>query len=170
MFEDGSSFTLKSGSSDSGGGFTNVAMKNCLLEQELVNENDYIHVPCTEHNDQTNLRRATEDVYGTGGLNARNLLQLLHAFACAQQQFETDFEVKELYRRVYKWLHEDEEPPKKFLLKMQEPILTRWKTVGDSANFQQEFIKEVIEGCQAIGKSRAYQGSSKIGQAAANYL
>ena len=167
---DGASFTFKGGSSDSGGGFTNVAMKNCLLEQELVNENDYIHVPCTEHNDQTNLRRATEDVYGTGGLDARNLLQLLHAFAYAQQQFETDFEVKELFRQVYKWKHEDEEPPNKFLLKMQEPILTRWKTVGDSANFQQEYFDEVKEGCISIGKSRSYQGSSKIGQAAANYL
>ena len=49
-------------------------MKNCLLEQKLVDEDDYIHVPCTEHNDQTNSRRATEYVYGTGGLNARNLL------------------------------------------------------------------------------------------------
>ena len=48
---DGASFTFKGGSSNSGGGFTNVAMKNCLLEQELVDENDYIHVPCTEHND-----------------------------------------------------------------------------------------------------------------------
>ena len=74
MVVDGASFTLKGGSSDSGGGFTNVAMKTCLLEQELVDGNDYIHVPCTEHNDQANLRRATEDVYGTGGLNARNLL------------------------------------------------------------------------------------------------
>ena len=70
-------------------GFTGDAMKKCLHQQELVDDHDYIHVPCTEHNNQTNLRHATEDAYGTGGLDHRNLMQLLHSFAHAQQQFQS---------------------------------------------------------------------------------
>ena len=74
LFGGEASIKFKGGSSDSGGGFTGDAMKNSLFEQDLIDIEDYIHVPCTAHNDQTNLRRATEDAYGTGGLDNRNLM------------------------------------------------------------------------------------------------
>ena len=96
LVQAGASIKFKGGSSDSGGGFTGDAMKQCLLDEELIDGKDYIHVPCTEHNDQTDLRRATEDAYNTGGLDHRNLMQFLHAFVYAQQQFQSHWEIKKL--------------------------------------------------------------------------
>jgi hypothetical protein len=36
----------------------------------------YIHVNCTSHNDQTDLRVSIEKVYGSGGRDKRNVCQL----------------------------------------------------------------------------------------------
>ena len=72
---------FRGGLSDSGGGFTNTAMKNVLIEQDLIDTAFYIHIPCTKHNDQTNLRVAIENNYGENGLLQQNVGQTLHAYA-----------------------------------------------------------------------------------------
>ena len=62
------------------------------------------------------------------------------------------------------------EPSKELLLLMQEPILTRWKTCGTAACYIDCYFALLKSLCQSIRKSKAYQGSSKIGQAASNFL
>ena len=62
-------------------------MRDALITEDLTDPLTYIHVNCTEHNDQTALRVATNTVYGTGGLQNRNALQLIHAFSDVQRAF-----------------------------------------------------------------------------------
>ena len=79
---------ISGGSSDSGGGFTGDAMRRALASYDLVNVQGYIHINCTHHNDQTNLRVSIEQVFGTGGINKRNVCQLVHAFSDMQKLFD----------------------------------------------------------------------------------
>jgi hypothetical protein len=136
---------LKGGGSDSGGGFTGVAMKNALVQVGLANEETWIHCPCTSHNDQTNLRVAVETVYGQGGLDQRNVLQLVHAFADLQKACGETDDVSPYLIAVWEVLHGDNsQVPKDLLYLMQEPILTRWKTVGEGCQYVYKYIDALI--------------------------
>ena len=64
----------------------------------------------------------------------------------------------------------NKEVPNELLLLMQEPILTRWKTCGAAAVFIDCFFA-VLKGLRdLILKSSSYPVSSKIEQAASNFL
>ncbi|CAJ1964438.1 unnamed protein product [Cylindrotheca closterium] len=99
---------VKGGGSDSGGGFTNGKMKEELVRKGLANKNEYIHCPCTSHNDQTNLHNATESIFGEGGIEKRNVMQLLHALS----DFQNDFSHKYLYLDLREAAHHDKFPDK----------------------------------------------------------
>jgi hypothetical protein len=73
------------GSSDAGGGFTGKAMKKSLVAEKLADARVYIHVNCTTHNDQTNLRALIKEVYGAGGMKKQNVCQLIHSFIATMQ-------------------------------------------------------------------------------------
>jgi hypothetical protein len=112
------------GSSDAGGGFTGKAMKKALVAEKLADVLLYIHINCTSHNDQTNLRVSIEKVYGAGGREKRNVCQLIHAFSDTQQLFEK-IEVNPIMRSAWRYEMGDEvEVPRDFMELMQEPILT----------------------------------------------
>jgi hypothetical protein len=51
---------IDGGLTDAGGGFTGNAMKKSLIKETLANPEIYIHILCTSHNDQTNLRVSVE--------------------------------------------------------------------------------------------------------------
>ena len=78
---------FRGGCSDSGGRFTKEAMTNALVKEELATEESHLHINCTSHNDQTALRNAVEKVYGEGGLQERNVPQLIHTFSDVQGCF-----------------------------------------------------------------------------------
>ena len=115
---------FRGGLSDSGGGFTNTVMKNSLIEQVLVDTTFYMHIPCTVHNDQTNLRVAIENNYGENCLLQQNVGQTLHAYAYIQKNIESPDELQALLKS--EWAHVRRTPcPADFLKLMQEPILTQ---------------------------------------------
>ena len=53
---------------------------------------------------------------------------------------------------------------------MQEPILTRWKTVGIAAYYLQQYIDVVISVCKSIRKSSKYKSTSKLVLAISNFI
>ena len=137
------------GCSDSGGGFTKEAMKRALIKEGLAKEGVYIHVNCTSHNDQTNIRNAIETVYGEGHLEKRNVTQYIHAYSDVQKSFPGGSdEIKPLLITAWKHVHgPNSTPPDDFLKRMQEPILTRWMTVGDAAQYLFVFMVVNIMFC-----------------------
>ncbi|CAJ1938413.1 unnamed protein product [Cylindrotheca closterium] len=142
---------VKGGGSNSGGGFTNGKMKEELVRKGLANENEYIHCPCTLHNDQTNLRNATESIFGEGGIEKRNVMQLLHALS----DFQNDFSDKDLYLDLLEAAHRDKFPdkatvPKDLLRLMQEPIATRWKTIGMAARYIHKHFAVLVHFVRAV--------------------
>ena len=160
---------FRGGSSDSGGGFTNTAMKNVLIEQDLIDTAFYIHIPCTKHNDQTNLWVAIENNYGENGLLQQNVGQTLHAYAYIKKNIESPDELRALLKS--EWAHVRRKPcPAEFLKLMQELILTRWKTVGEAVCYLQKYIDVVIMFCLSIDKSSKYKRTSKVGMAVSNFL
>ena len=73
-------------------------MKNALIEQNFVDTSFYIHIPYTEHNDQTNLRVAIENSYSENGLTQQNVGQTLHAYVYIQKNIESPDELQALLR------------------------------------------------------------------------
>ena len=115
---------IAGGSSDSGGGFTGIAMKKALADRQLVDNNAYIHIHCTHHNDQTNLRNAILTVFGSGGKDKRNVCQLVHAFSDMQKLFDKN-EIHPIMKWAWHYVKgEHVEIPMDLLTLMQEPILT----------------------------------------------
>lgn len=83
--EDADDIKFDGGGSDSGGGFTNKAMHTSLTDVSLAKSSSaWMHIACTSHNDQSNLRVAILAAYGGGGLDKRNVMQFLHSFAYVQ--------------------------------------------------------------------------------------
>jgi hypothetical protein len=99
-FEDGTTSNktkFNGGGSDSGGGFTKEAMRDQLEKVGLVeNMKAWTHIKCTSHNDQPNLHNGILSAYGGGGLDAQNVMQLVHAFSDMQNHLEGKMEIKPL--------------------------------------------------------------------------
>ena len=112
-------------------------MTDALVTEGLAVAESHLHINCTSHNDQTALRNAVEKVYGIGGIIKRNLPQFIHAFSDVQGSFPGgSHEIKPLMIAAWKYVHgDDAEPPPNFLTMMQEPILTRWGTVGEACQY-----------------------------------
>jgi hypothetical protein len=167
-FEDDPAWKIGGGSSDSGGGFTGAAMKKSLVAIGLADSQKYIHVNCTHHNDQTNLRVSIEIVYGSGGLDQRNVSQLIHAFSDTQNLFDGKIEVVPMMTSAWKFVRgANSEPPPAFLAMMQEPILTRWGTVGEACRYTETYLDVTLAFTKALCGSR--RKASAISQCASNF-
>jgi hypothetical protein len=167
-FKDEMAWNIGGGSSDSGGGFTGPAMKKLLVEIGLADSQTYIHVNCTHHNDQKNLRVAVELVYGSGGLAKRNVSQLIHAFSDTQNLFNGKIEVIPMMTSTWKFVRGAiSEPPRKFLAMMQEPILTRWGTVGEACRYIETYLDVALAFTWALCGSR--KKASAISQCTSNF-
>jgi hypothetical protein len=146
---------IDGGLTDAGGGFTGKAMKKTLVKENLANSGIYIHILCTSHNDQTNLRVAVELVYGPGGLDKRNVPQLIHAFSDLQGTFSSKEEITPCMTAAWKFVKgQDTNPPSDFLALMQEPILTRWGTVGVACQYVFRYFEILLVFCSALCASR----------------
>ena len=141
---------IKGTSSDSGGGFTGDVMVKALCNNGLADKDNIIHVNRTEHNDQIALRNGILEVYGPGGLDLRNIAQLVHAFSDIQTSFHGGgIELLPLMIAAYRYVHMTD-PPHDFLLLMQEPILTRWKTLGEAFRYVNNYFDVLIIFGEAI--------------------
>jgi hypothetical protein len=148
-------FLIDGGLTDAGGGFTGKAMKKALVQETLANPKIYIHILCTSHNDQTNLRVSVELVYGSGGLDKRNVPQLIHAFSDLQGAFSSKEEITPFMTAAWKFVKgQDANPPSEFLALMQEPILTRWGTVGVACQYVFRYFEILLVFCSALCASR----------------
>ncbi|CAJ1929526.1 unnamed protein product [Cylindrotheca closterium] len=164
---------IHGGASDSGGGFTCAAMKRELVLVGLANPETFIFCACTAHNEQTNLRNGLEKAYGIGGLDERNVLQKVHAYSDWQDSFRRKNGIgglKSLLTKACK--HVTGSTPKdvlKELLKlMQEPITTRWKTLGAAFIYVRKFhgiIKTAVSASNASNLK-----NSQIGKTGANFV
>jgi hypothetical protein len=158
---------ISGGSSDSGGGFTGGAMKRALTDLHLVDEEEYIHINCTHHNDQTNLRVAIEKNFGAGGKDKRNVLQLVHAFSDMQKLFDKN-EIHPIMEFAWEFVMGDNVVmPGDFLLLMQEPILTRWGTVGEACRYVERFRSVLVS--LAHGLCGSTSNSSNLALCAGNF-
>jgi hypothetical protein len=130
-------------------------MKNALVRETLANPKLYIFILCTSHNDQTNLRVSIELVYGSGGLDKRNVPQLIHAFSDLQGAFSSKEEITPFMTAAWKFIKgQDANPPLEFLVLMQEPILTRWGTVGVACQYVSRYLEILLAFCSALCASR----------------
>jgi hypothetical protein len=160
-------WNISGGSSDSGGGFTGAAMKKALVDCKLVDEEGYIHINCTHHNDQTNLRVSIETVFGSGGKEKRNVCQLVHAFSDMQKLFDKH-EIHPIMEYAWKFvMGNDADMPSDFLTLMQEPILTRWGTVGEACRYVEKFRAVLIS--LAHGLCGSTTKSSNLAMCAGNF-
>jgi hypothetical protein len=142
-------------------------MKRALADLHLVDEEEYIHINCTHHNDQTNLRVAIETNFGSGGKEKRNVLQLVHAFSDMQKLFDKN-EIHPIMEFAWKYvMGDDHAMPRDFLLLMQEPILTRWGTVGEACRYVEKF-RSVLTGV-AHGLCGSTSNSSNLAMCAGNF-
>jgi hypothetical protein len=158
---------ISGGSSDSGGGFTGAAMKKALVDLHLVDEKGYIHINCTHHNDQTNLRVSIETVFGSGGKEKRNVCQLVHAFSDMQKLFDKN-EIHPIMECAWSFIMgDDADIPSDFLTLMQEPILTRWGTVGEACRYVEKFRDVLIS--LAHGLCGSTSKSSNLALCAGNF-
>ena len=170
VFDDDQVIKFKGGSSDSGGGFTNQAMMNSLVAEGLADPMEYIFVACTEHNDQTALRNGVNNCYGAGGLDSRNVCQLIHSFSDIQQSFDGGTEeLLPLMKSEWQYVR-GSCPPPEFLKMMQEPILTRWKTVGEACQYVCKYLDVLMSFCRSLLKSGTAKAHSATGKTASNFL
>jgi hypothetical protein len=161
-------WSIGGGSSDAGRGFTGKAMKKTLVAEKLADAILYIHVNCTSHNDQTNLRVSIEKVYGSGGRDKRNVCQLIHAFSDTQQLFDK-VEVNPIMRSAWRFKMGDAvEVPRDFMELMQEPILTRWGTVGEACQYVEKYFDVLVTFGKGLCGST--NKSSNLALCAGNFL
>jgi hypothetical protein len=131
---------INGGTSDSGAGtpesYANACDKIGIWHPEGMSDS------CGLHDLQSVFRLAMQQFVGEGGLDARNALQLLHTV------FSLYLVLKSRWKRVVKlvWAKtnatQEEMPddllnsidaPKDLLKAMQEPLVTRWWTIGSLA-------------------------------------
>mgnify|MGYP005683947711 FL=1 len=76
----------------------------------------------------------------------RNVTQYIHAYSDVQKSFPGGSdEIKPLLIAAWQHVHgPNSTPPNDFLKRMQEPILTRWMTVGDAAVYLFLFMQVTI--------------------------
>jgi hypothetical protein len=94
---------------------------------------------CALHDLQSVFRLPVRHYMGDGGLDNRNAMQLIHAvwdmFAKFTEYFASDTWKRALSRIWKKLRGDDEEVPKDLTTTIQEPLITRWWTVGKLAGF-----------------------------------
>lgn len=165
---------INGGASDSGGGFTKDAMKNSLVEVGIACQKTWIFCACTAHNDQTNLRHGMEKVYGIGGLEERTIQQLIHAYSDWQDAIRDkcgNDGLKKLLEKAYEHTRGSSAPAtvlKELLKMMQEPIVTRWKTIGMALIYVAKFFDVLFAAVRASNASN--NKNTQIGKTGANFV
>jgi hypothetical protein len=131
---------LSGSTSDSGAGTPESFAKSC--DQLAIWHQRAMIDSCGLHDIQSVFRLAMQQYVGEGGLDSRNAIQLLHTI------FSLYNELRPRWKRVVKlvWakthaegeempenLLNSTEAPKNLLKAMQEPLVTRWWTIGSLA-------------------------------------
>ena len=142
---EGSVQQLSGQTTDSGGGGTLNSLRDEMVALNITKE-DYLVANCTLHSQQILLKGPTEDVFGDGGLGKRNVMQLLHSAYDLQQCFEFQ-EFKILWKQIEAEIGAENSEK---VLKMQEPIATRWWCIGIAASYMKEFWNLFLAICQGI--------------------
>jgi len=122
-------FTISGITNDSGGG-TPESLYNALLQMNCAHP-DGSGDSCGHHDLQSVFRLPIQQYIGLGGLEKRDALQLAHAvfdlFKCFR---ELQGNWKEFVTVIWNDQHPNTDVPKELVLSIQEPLLTRWWTVG----------------------------------------
>jgi hypothetical protein len=126
--------------SDSGAGTPESFAKSC--EQLAIWHSRGMIDSCALHDIQSVFRLAMQQYVGEGGLDARNAIQLLHTVFSLYHELRPRW--KRIVKLVWAKTHETQEEmpadllhsidaPKDLLKAMQEPLVTRWWTIGSLA-------------------------------------
>jgi hypothetical protein len=101
---------------------------------------------CGLHDLQSAFRPALQYYVGVGGLDLRNAIQLLHTMFALYMELKKGW--KKIVRAVWKKLRrtevmpgnllDTEDAPKDVTQAMQEPLVTRWWTIGSLAQYNGE--------------------------------
>ncbi len=143
---------------DSGGGGTGDSMYQCMRNLGLcAPKEEYLVGYCTLHTLQLTLSNALKKTIGEGGLGNKNAVQLLHSVYDLQESMEWGL------WKMY-WRKASEElgitNTEETLKKMPAPIVTRWHTIGNGANFLCENMAICHRVIQIIDNSFTGIGSS----------
>jgi hypothetical protein len=136
------------------------------LEAELVKENKMVQGvalsdSCALHDLQSVFRLPIRHYMGDGGLDNRNAMQLIHAvwdmFAKFKEYFASDTWRRALSRMWKEWKEiqegDEEEVPKDLAASIQEPLITRWWTIGKLARFILKYWQIIEKMAQAVVNS-----------------
>jgi hypothetical protein len=103
---------------------------------------------CGLHNLQSAFPLALQYYVGVGGLDLRNAIQLLHTMFALYMELKKGW--KKIVRAVWKKLRrteimpenllDTEDAPKDVTQAMQEPLVTRWWTIGLLAQFASKYL------------------------------
>jgi hypothetical protein len=106
---------------------------------------------CGIHDLQSVFRLATQHFVGEGNLEKRNAIQLLHTMYSLYDElngFKGRYKesVRVLWRKIYESQMPDDlftsvDAPKNLLQAMQEPLITRWWTIGSLAALAAKYLK-----------------------------
>jgi hypothetical protein len=103
---------------------------------------------CGLHNLQSAFRPALQHFVGVGGLESRNAIQLLHTMFALYRELKRGWKkiVRAVWKNVYGTeampnnLLDSEDAPKDVTQAMQEPLVTRWWTIGSLAQFSTKYL------------------------------
>ena len=133
---------------DAGGGGTSSSLKDWLAKKNRIIDNDeseYLMTTCTLHGIQLTLSNPILSCFGSGGLEKRNILQMLHSAWNLQQQYEW-FEFQQLWFYVNGSMLEE---------RMKQPVLTRWEYIGMAAKHMLDRVEQWKKISQSIINSES---------------
>ena len=103
---------------------------------------------CGLHDLQSAFRPPLQYYVGVGGLDSRNAIQLLHTMFVLYKELKMGW--KKIVRAVWKKVRgtevmpdnllDSEDAPKDVMKAMQEPLVTRWWTIGSLAQFATKYL------------------------------
>ena len=156
-------FKLFSITVDSGGG-TPESLFNALRKKGLISENGSGN-SCIEHDDMSCFRLPLHHYIGQGGLGNRNAVQSLHAVWDLYMQYEKEAPGTwtNMLKTVWERLYNQRPVPKVLMKAVQEPLITRWWTIGCLAGFLDTYWEVIFKMAKAaIVYSNTDQALNKI--------
>ena len=114
---------------DNGGGATLESFHKRLDELEMTEE-EYFVANCTLHNLSLALAVPVEKVFGLGGKDKNNCMQMLHSIFDLQK-----FYGREVWMHIMKTEMEEEGMDEEAPNKMPQPVTTRWWWLGISCDY-----------------------------------
>jgi hypothetical protein len=149
-------------SADSGGG-TPESLFDALSQIERADVNGDGD-SCGLHDNQSEFRLPIEHFIGPGGLDNRNAIQAEHA---VYDLFKVFKELSGSWPKMISVLWTDDNPntdvPKELMNAIQEPVITRWWTIGKLARFLIKYWTTVRRmAISVINSSKTDQRDNKI--------